>query len=62
MKMPSTTKTEARKFAKQNKNTAKQIREHMKGHDQTSPEYAQMEKESLDFEARAADWLKYGNS
>ena len=60
--MPSTTKTEARKFARQNKNTAKQIREHMKGKDKNSPEYAQMEKEALDFEERAKSWSEYGNS
>jgi hypothetical protein len=64
MKMPSTTKAEARKFAKQNANTAKQCREHMKslGLDTNSDQYKMLEADAKDFEARAADWRKYGNS
>jgi hypothetical protein len=62
MKMPSTTKAEARKIARQNKNTAKQCREHMKGLDPNSDQYKMLEKDAKDFEERAADWLKYANS
>lgn len=60
--MPSTTKSEARKIARQNKNTAKQCREHMKGLDPHSAQYQIFEKDAKEFEERAADWLKYANS
>lgn len=62
MKMPSTTKTEARKIARQNKNTAKQCRELMKDLDPNSDQYKMLEKDAKDFEERAADWLRYANS
>lgn len=60
--MASTTKAEARKIARQNKNTAKQCREHMKGLDKDSEQYKMLEKDAKDFEERASDWLKYANS